>query len=123
MASSLTSLLGEVGYISFNEVVKSIHKHIGLDKDVEQAEQILMYILDKYLDKNSYGNDEFTLYNQIDEVWQPIPANPYSDWANYTVISPYNFGSTKAEQLNFFNYNEILIEILRQRNEERKLPF
>ena len=120
MTNDLKALLGETGYISFDELVNVIHKYIGLDNTIEQAEQLLLHILDKYIDTANYGHDGFNLYNKISEVWQPIAVNPYDDYANLVVFSPsYN---DNLERQNFYNIYEILTEILKQRHLER-MPF
>lgn len=111
----LINLLDEVGYISFDDMVNAIHRHIGLDKDIEIAENILLHILDKHIQLHE---ETITIYNNIQNVWQELIRNPYSEWANYRIWYKWN---DKEFQMDIANYQHIIIEIMRERKRQREL--
>lgn len=111
----LINLLDEVGYISFDDMVNAIHQHIGLDKDIEMAENILLHILDKHIQPHE---ETIKIYNNIQNVWQELIRNPYSEWADYSIW--YKWNDTEI-QMDIANYQHIIIEIMRERKHQRKL--
>lgn len=121
---SLLNIINDIGYISFDETVNAIHQHIGLDKDIEIAEQILLNILEGNIaERPEYKGIE--LYN-----------SRYGVWGTFEVVQDYSknkYFRVQAQDRShydvFFTINkkqEILADIMRERKQEREcmdLPF
>ena len=112
MGNKLYSLLDESHIVSLDEVINAIHRHIGNDKDIKEAELILGNIFFKLLEQ---GNPDLDLFYKGFGLWKPLLKNEHG---RYAVTDKYSY-----QYYQYENFYLLLIALLKERQEYRDLPF
>lgn len=67
---NLLSVFSDSDYISVNDVIHAIHRHIGLDKDISMAEDIFLSILNK--EQSKIYSKPPRIYQKIAGLWHEV---------------------------------------------------
>lgn len=123
--SNLLSVIHDSDYISINDVIYAIHQHIGLDKDISVAEDILLSILNKNNPHpSSWGISKswgLPIYQKINGLWQEIKENEHG-----LIEIKEKEAYRNHDRCHYFNNNyEVVGFIVSKIQEEREddLPF